>query len=569
MARSSLLATRALSYLELIGNGREFEVPRYQRDYSWTELQWEDLWEDIQRLAEKTDERHYLGTIVLRSTSDRTFEIIDGQQRLATLAIFALSVIRTLSLLAESGVDGSDNEERAQGLRNRFIGEKHLGSLQEVSKLRLNSTNDGFFRDHIVQLRPPTNIRGEKKTNRLLWACYEWFLGKLAEDSVPKKGETLANLLVESAARGLYFIEIVVDDEVNAYTVFETLNARGLELSTTDLMKNYLFSKIQSASDLESLEGRWQRLTATVKAEKFPEFLRFHYLCEMSQVRTERLYKLVRDKVTSPTQTFALLDVLERRAEIYAALFDPVHEYWKEIPGARQIVEELLLFGTRAMTPVLLAGWEKLDKGPEFVRLLQLVSVLMFRFTVVGELNTHRLEPASHRCAKAILAGQAKSVREIFGLLRDIYVEDAKFIRDFASMELTTSGGGKKIARYILAKLEADASGGECDHRTAGFTLEHILPESPGSEWAHWADTPRTQAAAARLGNLLPLEPGLNREVGNADFGHKVQQYAASSYALARAVAQDAPSEWNIESIERRQDRLAKRAAHIWRSPFV
>ena len=84
MAKANLLNTGTSTFLELIGNGRIYTVPPYQRDYSWTEEQWEDLWTDIEDLAGRPDETHYIGALVVESHSDRVFAVIDGQQRLAT-----------------------------------------------------------------------------------------------------------------------------------------------------------------------------------------------------------------------------------------------------------------------------------------------------------------------------------------------------------------------------------------------------------------------------------------------------------------------------------------------------
>ncbi len=117
MAKANLLNTSTSNVVELVGNGRVFTVPQYQRDYSWTEEQWEDLWNDITELVTRPDDSHYLGALVVAAKSDRSFEIIDGQQRLATLSIFALAIIDRLMHLAANEVDEVDNRERATGLR--------------------------------------------------------------------------------------------------------------------------------------------------------------------------------------------------------------------------------------------------------------------------------------------------------------------------------------------------------------------------------------------------------------------------------------------------------------------
>ena len=122
----------------------------------------------------------------------------------------------------------------------------------------------------------------------------------------------------ETVARRLLFILITVDHELNAYTLFETLNARGLELTTTDLLKNYFFSQVRAGTDIDALKRRWQKLIATVTQERFPDFLRYHLLCEQPMIRRQRLFKLVRDRVRTAEETFEFLTALEARAELFA-----------------------------------------------------------------------------------------------------------------------------------------------------------------------------------------------------------------------------------------------------------
>jgi len=281
MAKINLLNTRTTNFLELVGNGRIYRVPPYQRDYSWEEEHWDDLWNDIMELRDRPEERHYMGALVVEGTSDREFVIIDGQQRLATLSILALATLAKLLGMADNGIDAEANKERAAGLRSRFIGEKDPASLVESTKLFLNETDNAFYQDYLVQLRSPLNPRRLPKSNRLLWDCFRYFSGRL--DEIPEfqsQGAALATLLSETVARQLLFILITVEDELNAYTVFETLNARGLELSSTDLLKNFLFSRVRVSADLEALQRRWRSLISTVTQERFPEFLRYHLLCE-------------------------------------------------------------------------------------------------------------------------------------------------------------------------------------------------------------------------------------------------------------------------------------------------
>jgi len=569
MAKINLLNTRTTNFLELVGNGRIYRVPPYQRDYSWEEEHWDDLWNDIMELRDRPEERHYMGALVVEGTSDREFVIIDGQQRLATLSILALATLAKLIGMADNDIDAEANKERAAGLRSRFIGEKDPASLVESTKLFLNETDNAFYQDYLVQLRSPLNPRRLPKSNRLLWDCFRYFSGRL--DEIPEfqtQGAALATLLSETVARQLLFILITVDDELNAYTVFETLNARGLELSSTDLLKNFLFSRVRVSADLEALQRRWRSLISTVTQERFPEFLRYHLLCEQPKIRTERLFKLVRERVDTPQDVFALMLALEGRGELFSALSDPNHGYWIENPTCRPYIRELNLFRVRQMTPLLFAAWECFSRE-DFARVLKLVSVLSFRYTVVSGLNTNELEPVYHQAAKAVLDGSARFPAAVFERLKGVYVDDTKFDRDFALLSVDTSGQRKKLAKYILARLENDRSGRGCDPETDPATVEHILPENPSDSWTAMFPREQWESSVYRVGNLTLLEAALNRTVGNNEYADKLAAYPQSSYFLSQDVIEMAPEQWTPELLDARQRRLAQRAVHLWRADFA
>jgi hypothetical protein len=568
LRKNILLDTHTANFADVVGNGKIYAIPPYQRDYSWGVEQWEDLWNDVIEMAQKPDDRHYMGALVVEAKSDREFLVIDGQQRLVTLSIFALVIIRRLIDLAERGVEPDANRERAETLRIQYIGSKNPASLLLVSKLTLNETDDAFYQDYLVEGRDPRNPRGLPRSNRALLDCQRWMARRLELISPRSdEGKFLAELLNETIARQLLFILITVDDELNAYTVFETLNARGIDLSSTDLLKNYLFSRVRTKTDLTTLQRRWRRLIQTVRQERFPEFLRYHLLCEMPQVRSNHLYKIVRGRIQNTQNVFDLVRDLEDRAELYAALADVSHEFWIDNPDCRPHIRERLLYRSQQAMPLLFVAWERFDRR-EFARVLRLVNVFTFRYTTVSNLNTNELEPLYHRAAKSVIDGVATNAGGVFRILREAYVDDGKFRQDFEYLELSTSGQGKHLARYILCRLESDASGADIDFETDSGTIEHILPENPTDEWFEGYDEKQFAQSVDRLGNLALLEANRNREVGNGLFAQKLAAYESSRYGTTRAIADNQPEAWTPEHIAKRQRLLALRAAHIWRVDY-
>ena len=570
MAKSNLLNARTIDYLELIGNGKAYRVPPFQRDYSWAEEQWEELWDDLAELRPEPEKRHYLGAMVVESRTDREFLIIDGQQRLATLSLFALAVIGRLGEMARDGFDMGDNEERARALRHRFIGEKDPASLIESSRLHLNETDNAFYQDYLIQLRDPLNPRRLPKSNRLLFKCFRYFADRLREPEFPRDdGRAVASFLSETVARQLLFILITVDDELNAYTVFETLNARGLELTTTDLLRNHLFSRVPVRADLEALQRRWLRLVETVDQTQFPTFLRYHLLGREPRVRGRRVFALLRERTPRAPEVFTLLEELEGRGELFAAMYDRNHDYWTDLPGARSCVAELDLFGIRQPMPLLFAAREVFS-NEDFVRTLKLVAAVSFRYTVVSGLNPNALESIYHRAARAVADGEARTPASVFDLLRSVYVDDEKMRQDFARLEMDTRcGGRKRRVRHILARLEEVVSSRAVNPDTDPGTIEHVLPENPTDAWTEDYPSGRWESGVYRLGNLTLLEASTNRDVGNSAYAGKRAAYARSNYALTRRIPAMAPERWTPELVDERQRRLAEDAARVWRSDFA
>jgi uncharacterized protein with ParB-like and HNH nuclease domain len=562
----SLLDTRTTNFGDLISNGKIYRVPPFQRDYSWNEENWEDLWQDIESLLTEQTPIHYMGAIVLQSSleSDKYFTIIDGQQRLATLSILTTVVIDRLETLIANDIDPEPNRERQEILRRTYLGDKDPRSLRYSSKLILNNNNNDFYKSNLINLREPRNIRELTKSNQLLWKAFEYFRDRLNSlTDIIQFGDRLAEFLADTIARKLLFIQITVEDEFNAYTVFETLNARGIELTSTDLLKNYLFSLFQGPDDLESAQSQWNRIINTVRMEKFPEFLRYYLSLKYRRVRRERLFKRIKESVNNAEDAFNLLDSLESYSDLFLALGDPNDDFWSDRHETRIYIQELNLFRIKQAYPALFAAYFYFSKE-NFVKMLKLTTTIAFRYTVVGHLNPNELERIYNQVAIDIASEQIDRPREVFERLRSVYVSDEKFERDFSVLKIETKGQKKKLVRYILAKLENHVSGKPINEETP--SIEHILPESPDPLWEREFTSEQIADMRYRLGNLTFLEPSFNREIGQKKYNIKRQKYQKSSYILTQQITND---DWTPDSIARRQQELAKQAVRVWRSDFV
>ena len=229
--------TNTSNFSAVMGNNRSFSVPKFQRDYSWETEQWDDLWQDIVTMIEEHDE-HYMGYLVLQTKDDKHFYIIDCQQRFTTIILLILAAIKNIKRLIENGIDSDSNERRVKNLLNLYIGKEDPVTLEYDNVLELNRNNNPYFKDYIVKMGE-LRVRNLKATEKLMKRCFEFYDQKLKGRF--STGQDYASF-IQNVVDNLYFTQIVVNDEMNAFRVFETLNARGVQLSSSDLLKNYLFS---------------------------------------------------------------------------------------------------------------------------------------------------------------------------------------------------------------------------------------------------------------------------------------------------------------------------------------
>jgi hypothetical protein len=568
MAESNLLDTKTLSLGEILSNGKTYEVPFFQRDYSWDEDHWDDLWTDIKRVYED-GHAHYMGAVVFQRQEDKLFLIIDGQQRFTTISLLILAVIQKIKNLEENGVAPSQNRERMELLMAQFIGQKDPVSLRYGSKLRLNENNNGFYQNSLVQFRPPSSVIASKlnDSEKMLWKASQYFQKEidLLFGYVPS-GETLAKFLDHSIADRLKFIQIVVENELNAYTVFETLNARGVELTTTDLLKNYLFSLVaKGGGEIRVVKEQWKKITEIIGMKDFPVFLRHYLNTQHELVARDNVFKTVRSTVSDQPSVFDLLEKLTEYAHIYRGLGDANDDLWGNDKDINEHLTALRLFRVIQFKPLLMVAYKRFSREYFKAQLRDAVAIC-FRYNVIAKRNAKDMERAFNKAAMQVSKGELKNPSEVFQqILKNIYIPDADFQNDFSTHSINTNKD-KKLVRYVLFKLERQMEGGGAyDFETNEGTIEHILPENFSPDWEPFFTEEQHEQNVFAIGNLTILEPKANRELGQKPYSEKLPIYQRSQYKISVEIN---AYEWIPKSIKERQNNLAKKAKNIWRVPY-
>ncbi|MCC5906682.1 MAG: DUF262 domain-containing protein [Balneolaceae bacterium] len=559
MAVNNLLDTSTVSLSDIVGNGKTYTVPPYQRDYSWKRDHWEDLWNDILNI-DSEGLVHYMGSIVLQNMGDKKFHVIDGQQRFSTLTLIVLAIIKQLNSLIEKEIDIDENKERVSLLQKKFIGDKDPGSLTYSSKLKLNENNNSFFQSNLLVFRPPTNVNTLHDSDKLIWQAYNFFVGKVGDHfEGEESGEEITNFLNKHIAEKLMFIQIVVEDELSAYTVFETLNSRGVGLTVTDLLKNYLFS-VSTRVDLPHVKDKWRKIVDIIGLDQFPTFLRHYWISKNKLIRQEYLFRAVKASITTSPDVISLLDSLEENALLYNALTNYSDTFWGGHREIKKRVKELTLFREKQSYSLMISAYNNLDQE-SFAQVLKLISFITFRYTVIARLHTNLKEEVYNKAAIEVSENRATTVNQIAQLLKPLYPSDSDFKNDFSTKSISTKRG-KKLVRYILYNIENHLSQADYDFEENPGTIEHILPEN-GSE--HYeAEFPATihESIVYRFGNYTLLEDEKNRACDNLPFDDKKAIYQTSQYEITKQIT---ANEWTPNTVEIRQKKLADYASSIWR----
>ena len=544
------------TFSELLSNGIKYTVPRFQRDYSWDQEQWEDLWADIEGLDQEGF--HYMGYIVLQRKNQQDFEVIDGQQRLVTLSLLILATMQHIQSLIDKNEDADKNQERLQEITGRYIGSKDIVSLRVSSRLTLNRNNGRFYKDICSNLRPPQS-RGITATNNLLRRAFKFFCDK----NVGNSGEEIGEFINKFSTR-LIFTKIVVQDSLNAYKVFETLNARGVQLSTPDLLKNYIFSVVTQNDDvpdetLDDLDETWSNILNQLGENDFTDFVRYQHNSHRPLVSKKELFKSVRQLYTTPKQAHGYLGVLTEGVPVYASLSNPYDEWWQQengqYRGAFHFLEGLKLFGIRQPYTILMAAFK--FPPDEFIKTLKYLYILSIRYNVICSFSPSEQEKRYNSIAIEIAKGEFQRASHIKNS-RDyqaLYPSDEAFRSAFEYYKMPSRRSSKKI-RFLLAEIENNAGR---NVRYLDTTLEHVCPYHPDQEWYQYFGEGANDIAD-RLGNMVLLEQD---ELGRTDFATKKVHYLNTSFRLTKKVAEY--DHWDLANLNHYQSWLADQAVRTWR----
>ena len=546
------------SFSRIMANGKKYMVPHFQRDYSWKSEHWEELWQDIEEMRESRIQ-HFMGYLVFQTDDGKMFTVIDGQQRLTTLSIAIVAAVNALQNFIDHKIQPQENQIRIDSYKATYLGVLDAVTLRTHRKFTLNRHNDSHFHALTRQFGI-TAQRNLTATNRKINKAFEFFKNRF---ETYQSGEEVAAMIAD-IADGLLFTTITVQNDLNAYTVFETLNARGLHLSTPDLLKNYLLSTMASDAayseeHFRDFEEHWAGILEQLGETEFTNFLRSYLGIQKKLVAKKDLFRTLKNDVESPNDVIPYLEDLRKHAPVYAALQDHNDNFWNESDGAytniKPHLEALRTFNIKTPLSLLMAGYQRLSPN-DFIDLVGRIASVSIRYNIIGSNPTPVQEQTYNDMANKV-TNEGESLRALTDILGLVYPDNDSFSRDFTSKTLPSRQSSKKIL-FLLRKIEQQLSG---DEPPSSLTLEHILPYNPDDAWQEYFGRESVEQAIDRLGNMALLPSSQN--LGQESFAKKRAVLQQSPYKINQHIAEY--DEWNMDALKDHQEWLARHARTVWK----
>ena len=548
-------------FANIINGASQFIIPVFQRDYSWTEAECDQLWRDILQIAsDTTDREHFLGSVVYISTGNTAASfarwlLIDGQQRVTTLTLL-LAALR--DHIEQTGWSGTEDGPTARRIEAYF-----LKNVEEEGrrrpKLMLRRHDQATLQAILDGNEPPQDPSERIRDN------YEWFCEQLAEVD-PE--------LVYCGINRLRVVDVTLHRaQDDPQLIFESLNSTGMDLSQSDLIRNFILMRLPEAEQTRLYETYWSKIEGLFcgSYRTFDAFVR-DYLALRSratkQEKADKIYFAFRRAFgsigTEPERLDELLEDLLRFSCYHAAFSLGAH-------AAEPLREPLKLLRRLVDVPAILImrlfechdvhGTLELDA---FADAIKLIESYVFRRAICGEQTRGYWKVFANLAYQIDPDCPLKSLEVGLARQRDAYrfPDDAEFHQALTDRDVY----GKRVCFELLDRLENDGSKEPTD--TSNYSIEHIMPqnENLSPEWvemlgADWSDIQRQWLH--RLGNLTLT--GYNSKYSDRPFAEKKTisgGFEESSVRLNKYIREQA--QWTPAEMKARGERLARRALSIW-----
>ncbi len=532
-----------------------FNIPPYQRPYSWTIEEAGELLDDLVDATDETGKPaelspYFLGSIVLIKSPDAPeADVVDGQQRLTTLTIM-------FSALRDMHQDADTRRDIEIFIKQR--GNKMLGT-DERPRLTIRDRDAGFFYDQIQADEHSEYDETELTDSQRNIVVNRDFLRSKLE----QLGQDVCERLYQFAAQRCYLVVVEASDQASAYRVFSVLNNRGMDLSPTDILKADIIGAIDQNKQ-EKYTEVWESLEDGLGRDAFGDL-------------------------------FAHIRMIHRKQKMRGTLEAEFNEYVRPKERPVAFIDDELRPATKAFQMIRKASHHGTDYSTEINRYLSGLHLLdnqdwlppAIKFISGSGVNAESIRnflTGLDRLAYSMFIRRVNindrlirygAILKAIDNQQDFYNDDLLGLSAKEQQETISALNGAiyetaRTRKQILLRLDEALSDGTAKYDLPIIQIEHVLPQTPHaeSEWIkNFPDEYVRFGWTHSLANLVLLSRYKNASAKNYDFEDKKSKYFlvedSTPFVLTSQVIQEA--EWTPSVLERRQERLMGALKKLWR----
>jgi alkylated DNA nucleotide flippase Atl1 len=562
-----VVAARETTLQELLEGSKQYQVPLYQRTYSWKKPQLERLWDDVKQLAEDRVERpaltHFIGSLVLAPSPANgpagvaEYLVVDGQQRLTTLSIL-LCAIRDHRARTES----PEHRERIdqQYLTNRWKSEK-----QRLKLVPTQANRDSY--------RACVDATAHAGGSDSIGTAYRFFSSQLVELDDPDDPADIEQI-EDAVIAGLALVSVTAEHGDNAHRIFESLNNTGLRLTQGDLLRNYLFMRLPTRAETV-YHSLWLPLQQQLTAENLELLFWLDLVQRDVRIKQSEIYagqQARLDRLETEQEIEAEIARFADLGTLLARILDPSRE---TDPEVRRRLRRLNSWGTTTIAPLLLHLFERRAKGTatsqQIAAAMLYVESFFVRRLVIG-----RATAGINRILLSVVTEMDgdqpvdEAVRTYLSTGRKHYASDEEI--ESAVTTVPYYLNGRPHQRALVLQWLEESYGSKEPVDPTKLTIEHVLPQTPTPAWHAMLQAGLEpgdeldevyESLVHTLGNLTLT--GYNSELSNGEFAVKRTKLASSGVAMNQEIAK--LDRWGRAEIQDRAARLAERVIATWPGP--
>lgn len=577
---------------DILSVNRRYLIPRNQREFSWEKLQLEEFWDDIKRNIIYDNgsfnlNEYFLGTVVLSGTTDSTMlEIIDGQQRLSVITIILSIISRKLR--------GLNYIESADDIVNTYLVSKATlisAKAHLIEKIAKSNGRD-FFKLK-CQAKEDANPEVKSDEDERINYAYNFFDRRLQKQEACKllnksklgvrysEEEYIQCLsaILKMITSYLKTVRILVPSTDDAYDVFEVLNARGISLSSIDLIKNKILQYCSNETDIypeDTAKKQWSNIEDGLielnSKMSMSDYIRIWWMSNFGYIGEDQLYRSFKKKIAEKDAMItpeSFLSNMEKDSALFFKICDPQEGDWPELNQKKiyRILSNLVIFNVTIQRPLVLALLRVRENNEtrrfltetKLIEALQFIEDFQFKFTTICKMKPSGVDAMFAKYAAEIASAKSKAnINETLGRLIAAFTEklpsESVFVERMVNqLWYSRSQSSKKkrnnteLINYVYQRLERINR--NSDEITLKDTnLEHIGPQ-------HSFDSD----FVGMIGNLIPLSVVINDKCGKQPVEKKIALYAESELSCVNDFVSfyRAYNRWDKDLVVERSQQLA------------